>query len=51
VRFSRPDPSVALLALGPVEVLEVPAAAFPSEADFDAFCLALQAKVWRPDGA
>jgi hypothetical protein len=47
VRFTRPGPDGALLGLGADEVLEVPASAFPALADFDAFCLALQAKVWE----
>ena len=49
VRVSRPGPVAALLGLGADEVLEVPASAFPSGSDFDAFCLALQAKLWRAE--
>ncbi|MEW6435294.1 MAG: hypothetical protein AB1730_27690 [Myxococcota bacterium] len=49
VRFSRPGPGGAILQLGPFELLEVPAAAFAEPSAFDAFCLAVQAQVWRAE--
>lgn len=50
VQFSRPGPGGAIFQLGPLELLEVPATAFADTAAFDAFCLAVQARVWRAEG-
>jgi hypothetical protein len=49
VHFSRPGPAGAIFQLGALELLEVPAAAFAEPAAFDAFCLAVQARVWRAE--
>lgn len=49
VHFSRPGPAGAIFQLGPFELLEVPATAFAEPAAFDAFCLAVQARVWRAE--
>lgn len=53
VSFTRPGPQAAVLhlgagelVLGPGELLELPASAFPDAAAFDAFCLELQGRVW-----
>lgn len=50
VHFSRPGPAGAIFQLGPLELLEVPAGAFAEPSAFDAFCLAVQARVWRAEG-
>jgi hypothetical protein len=47
VHLTRPGPAAALLQVGPLELIELPASAFPDAAAFDAFCLAVQARVWR----
>lgn len=46
VSFTRVTPDMALLGLDPGEPVSVPARAFPEAAAFDAFCLAVQGRVW-----
>ncbi|MEW5740586.1 MAG: hypothetical protein AB1938_16780 [Myxococcota bacterium] len=49
VGFTRRGPQSAVVFVGPQDFLEIPSAAFPDAAAFDAFCLALQARVWRAE--
>lgn len=49
VHFTRPGPGGAIVQLSPLELLEVPATAFAEPSAFDAFCLAVQARVWRAE--
>lgn len=51
VGFTRRGPQSAVVFVGPQDFLEIPSAAFPDAAAFDAFCLALQARVWRAGSA
>ncbi len=46
VNLNRISPELALIGLEPQFPLQLPASAFPDSAGFDAFCLALQGRVW-----
>lgn len=46
INFNRPHPDGAAIFTNDGLHLDVPAAAFPSREAFDAFCVAVQGKVW-----